>query len=193
MRTRHLSSLTFAGIAILLSGCAATLQTQDSASSSTQTSQTNQTTQAGIVVPASSARTIVLRMNGSTVATSASDWPRVQTEWREAMEGASKAADSTFFDETAKRTARHGAGTVVDVYVEDFHFVAPGARYTLGIMTGNAFMQARVTFRDLQSGRVFGERNYNTSSSAWQGIFAPTSDKQARAIAADIVKQINPR
>jgi hypothetical protein len=50
-----------------------------------------------------------------------------------------------------------------------------------------------VSFRDLQSGPTFGERSYNTSSSAWQGIFAPTSDKQARAIAADIVKQIKPR
>lgn len=187
MRTRHLSSLTLAGIAILLSGCAATLQTQDAAS------PTAKTTQPGVVVPAASTHTIVLRMNGSSVATSASDWPRVQTEWREAMEGASTDVRSTFFDETVKSTARQGAGTVVEVYVEDFHFVAPGARYTLGIMTGNAFMQARVTFRDLQSGRVFGERNYNTSSSAWQGIFAPTSDKQARAIAADIVKQINPR
>lgn len=50
-----------------------------------------------------------------------------------------------------------------------------------------------MSFRDLQSGRTFGERSYNTSSSAWQGIFAPTSDKQARVIATDIVKQIKPR
>jgi hypothetical protein len=187
MRKRHPSTLALACVAVFLSGCAATLQTQNNASSSNTTAQTS------IVVPPSSARTIVLRMNGSTVATSASDWPRVQTEWREAMEGATQDANSTFVDETMKQTSRHGAGTVVDVYVEDFHFVAPGARYTLGIMTGNAFIQAKVAFRDLQSGRVFGERNYNTSSSAWQGIFAPTSDKQARAIAADIVKQINPR
>jgi hypothetical protein len=189
MRTRHLSTLVFGAAAMLLSGCAATLQTQNTASSA----DTVKTAEPGIVVPPSSTHTIVLRMNGSSVATSASDWSRVQTEWREAMEGASQEAQSTFVDETVKRTSRHGAGTVVDVYVEDFHFVAPGARYTLGIMTGNAFIQARVAFRDLQSGRVFGERNYNTSSSAWQGIFAPTSDKQARAIAADIVKQINPR
>jgi hypothetical protein len=187
MRTRHLTTLTLAVTAVFLSGCAANLQTHNTASSADKTAETN------IVVPAASTHTIVLRMNGSTVATSASDWPRVQTEWREAMEGASQDASSTFVDETVKRTSRHGAGTVVDVYVDDFHFVAPGARYTLGIMTGNAFIQARVTFRDLQSGRAFGERNYNTSSSAWQGIFAPTSDKQARAIAADIVKQINPR
>ncbi|SPB14468.1 hypothetical protein NOV72_01710 [Caballeronia novacaledonica] len=192
MRNRYLSALTLSGIAFLLSGCAASLQTQNAATSATASSD-GKVTQTGIVVPAASTHTIVLRMSGSTVATSASDWPRVQTEWREAMEGASKDASSAFVDETVKRTSRSGAGTVVDVYVEDFHFVAPGARYTLGIMTGNAFIQARVAFRDLQSGRVFGERSYNTSSSAWQGIFAPTSDKQARAIAADIVKQIDPR
>ena len=41
--------------------------------------------------------------------------------------------------------------------------------------------------------QVFGERSYNTKSSAWQGIFAPTTDRQTRAIVADVVKQINPR
>ncbi|KND61921.1 hypothetical protein BVER_01519 [Candidatus Burkholderia verschuerenii] len=187
MRILHFASLTLASAAILLSGCAATLQTQNTNSTTEKTAET------GIVVPPSATHTIVLRMNGSKVATTASDWPRVQTEWREALEGASQDASSTFVDETVKRSSRTGAGTVVDVYVEDFHFVALGARYTLGIMTGNAFIQARVAFRDLQSGRVFGERNYNTSSSAWQGMFAPTSDKQTRAIASDIVKQINPR
>jgi len=192
MRKRHLVASTIGGIAILLSGCAANLQTRNTAAQATAAPD-GKPPGTSIVVPAPSAHTIVLRMNGSAVATSASDWPRVQTEWREAMEGASQEASSTFVDETVGRTSGKGAGTVVDVYVEDFHFVAPGARYTLGIMTGNAFIQARVSFRDLQSGRTFGERSYNTSSSAWQGIFAPTSDKQARAIAADIVKQIKPR
>jgi hypothetical protein len=187
MRNRLFYTLILAGSATFFAGCAATLQTQNTSSSSDKTAST------AIVVPPVSTHTIVLRMSGSSVATGASDWPRVQTEWREAMEGASQEASITFVDETVKRTAKRSAGTVVDVYVEDFHFVAPGARYTLGIMTGNAFMQARVTFRDLQSGQVFGERSYNTSSSAWQGIFAPTTDKQTRALAADIVKQINPR
>jgi hypothetical protein len=184
MRNRLLFTLMLTGSAVLFGGCAATLQTQNATSSGDKTADTS------IVVPAASTHTIVLRMNGSTVATTASDWPRVQTEWREALQDATTEASSTFVDETVKKTGKRGPGTVVDVYVDDFHFVAPGARYTLGIMTGNAFIQARVTFRDLQSGRVFGERNYNTSSSAWQGIFAPTSDKQARAIAADIVKQV---
>lgn len=187
MRNRLLLSLLLSGSTILFGGCAASLQTQNTTPSGEKTAD------AGIVVPPASTRTIVLRMNGSKVATTASDWPRVLTEWREAMQDASQEGSAAFVDETVKNSARHGAGTVVDVYVEDFHFVAPGARYTLGIMTGNAFFQAHVTFRDLQSGRVFGERNYNTSSSAWQGIFAPTTDKQTRAMASDIVKQINPR
>jgi hypothetical protein len=191
MRTRHFSSLIpgllLTGSALFLSGCAANLQTQDAKSNGERTADSH------IVVPPAATHAVVLRMNGSSVATTASDWPRVLTEWREAMQGASEEANTAFVDETVKRAPSRGAGTVVDVYVEDFHFVAPGARYTFGIMTGNAFIQARVTFRDLQSGKVFGERNYNTSSSAWQGIFAPTSDKQARAIAADVVKQINPR
>ncbi|WP_156924631.1 hypothetical protein [Burkholderia sp. WSM2230] len=186
MQRRLLQILIVSASTVLFGGCAATLQTQDHASSGEITSETR------IAVPPASAHTVVLRMTGSKVATGSSDWPRVQTEWREAMAGASNPAGLSFIDETAGSEIRSGAGTIVDVYVDDYHFVSQGARIAFGIMTGNAFMQAKVTFRDVQSGQVFGERSYNTKSSAWQGIFAPTTDRQTRAIVADVVKQINP-
>ena len=187
MQRRLLSILIVSASTALFGGCAATLQTQDNAPSGERTSVVS------IVVPPASTHTVVLRMNGSKVATASSDWPQVQTEWREAMQGASNPEGLNFIDETAGIASRSGAGTVVDVYVDDYHFVSQGARIAFGIMTGNAFMQAKVTFRDLQTDQVFGERSYNTKSSAWQGIFAPTTDRQTRAIVADVVKQINPR
>jgi hypothetical protein len=187
MQRQLLSILIVGASAGLFGGCAATLQTQDNAPSGERTSE------ASIVVPPASTHTVVLRMTGSKVATASSDWPRVQTEWREAMQGASSPGGLNFIDETAEMALRSRAGTVVDVYVDDYHFVSQGARIAFGIMTGNAFIRAKVTFRDLQTDQVFGERSYNTKSSAWQGIFAPTTDRQTRAIVADVVKQINAR
>ncbi|MBB5398149.1 hypothetical protein OKW50_005078 [Paraburkholderia youngii] len=187
MQRRLLPVLIVSASTALFGGCAATLQTQDNSSSGARTSE------ASIVVPPASTHAVVLRMTGSKVATASSDWPRVQTEWREAMQGASNPAGLTFIDETAGIATRSDAGTVVDVYVDDYHFVSQGARIAFGIMTGNAFMRAKVTFRDLQTDQVFGERSYDTKSSAWEGIFAPTTDRQTRAIVADVVKQINPR
>lgn len=187
MQRRLLAILIVSASTALFGGCAATLQTQNNSSSGERTAE------ASIVVPPASTHTVVLRMSGSKVATASSDWPRVQTEWREAMQAASTPAGLTFIDETAGMATPSGAGTVVDVYVDDYHFVSQAARIAFGIMTGNAFMRAKVTFRDLQTDQVFGERSYNTKSSAGEGILAPTTDRQTRAIVADVVKQINPR
>jgi hypothetical protein len=57
-------------------------------------------------------------------------------------------------------------------------------------LTGNAYVDSSVQFRNLKTGALLGERKYNTSSSAWQGIFAPMTEKQVQAIATQIVNEI---
>jgi len=37
-------------------------------------------------------------------------------------------------------------------------------------MTGNAYIDAKANYTDLNDGAVFGERTYNTTSTAWQGF-----------------------
>jgi hypothetical protein len=64
-------------------------------------------------------------------------------------------------------------------------------RYGFGVMTGNAFVQARVSFRDLKTGDSWGERSYDTSSTAWQGVFSAMTDKQVRAICKEIVADLS--
>ena len=56
--------------------------------------------------------------------------------------------------------------------------------------TGNAFIKAKVRYLDLATGRSFGEEAIDTSSSAWQGIFAPMTDKQLAAIAKEVVGKV---
>jgi hypothetical protein len=184
---KQLSPLLALSCAAWLAGCAATVEPV------ADTGRDKAVEQTSISVPEKSSRNIVLDVRGSDVSTTAPDWPRLKLEWHEAMDQAAADANASFTDESGTPARADRAGTLVEVYVNDFHFMAPGARYALGMMTGNAFMDARVTFRDLRTGKVYGERHYNTSSSAWQGIFAPVTDKQTRALAKEIVSQINPR
>ena len=57
-------------------------------------------------------------------------------------------------------------------------------------MTGNAFIDSKVSFLDLQTGATLGERTYNTKSTAWQGVFSAMTEKQVQAICKDIVAQV---
>ena len=60
-------------------------------------------------------------------------------------------------------------------------------------MTGNAFIDAKIEFRDLKAGALYGERAYNTSSSAVHGVFAAVTPKQIYAIADETLAEIKRR
>ncbi len=57
-------------------------------------------------------------------------------------------------------------GTLLQVYVNDYRMVGIGSRIFFGVMTGNAYIDAKGTYSNLSDGAAFGERTYNTSSTA---------------------------
>ena len=143
--------------AALLGGCAATVKRTGDA--------------APVKVTANSTRAIVLSMSGQKDATDSKDWEPFKGVWREALQEEATAIGASFssVEGDAKPSAKQGTLLAVDVV--DFRYLSTGARVAFGIMTGNAFVNAQVTFRDLETGQVLGERHYDTSSSAWQGVF----------------------
>jgi hypothetical protein len=146
-----------------------------------------------LTVPAASSRNIVLNMAGSSVATESEDWEPFKGEWRSVMAAAAKARGANFGSQDGPPHATAEPGTLVVVDVKDYRYLSPGARIGFGVMTGNAYVDANVRFMDLQSGAPWGGRMYNTSSTAWQGIFAAMTAKQVRALSDQIVAEINPR
>jgi hypothetical protein len=62
-----------------------------------------------------------------------------------------------------------------------------------GIMTGNAYIDAQLQFRDLNDGKVLGQEAYNTTSSATQGIFSAVTPKQIYAIADEVIRDMKAR
>jgi hypothetical protein len=163
----------------LLAGCAATVQKSGDA--------------APLKIDEPSARSIVLNMSGSKAALESADWEQMKGEWRAAfkVEATKGGATLEFQDGQPKPTGK--PGTLVVVHLNDYRYLSPGARYGFGVMTGNAYLDSKVSFLNLQSGKPYGERVYNTSSSAWQGIFSAMTEKQVQAIAKEIFDEIRAR
>jgi hypothetical protein len=84
-------------------------------------------------------------------------------------------------------------GTLLSIYVDDYRYLSPGARYGFGVMTGNAYIEAVLTFADLATGTRFGVQTYNTSSSAWEGVLSAMTEKQIDAIVTEIARDMRRR
>ena len=168
MKTVALIALT-----LMLGGCAARMERPEN--------------QAPIRVGTEAARKLVLNLDGSEVATKADDWETMKGIWRDAFSQNAKEAGVAYgFQEgAAKHTGE--AGTLLAVYLNDYRVVSAGARFGLGVMTGNAYVDSKVRFIDLKNGDVWGEQPYNTKSTAWEGVFSAMTAKQVEAICKAMV------
>lgn len=166
----------------MLSGCAASVERTALPTAAASTS-----------VPEVSSRKIVLNVTGSEVSTGSADWEPFKGEWRAGMAAAAAARHASFSAQEGDPHPTGEPGTLVVVYIDDYRYLTPAARFGFGFMTGNAYIDSKVRILDLENGESFGEESYNTSSSAWQGVFSAMTDKQIRAICDEVVAQINPR
>ena len=184
MRTRSfptisklLRSVALMAASLVLAGCAATIK-RDTVDASM------------IRLPATAAARLVLNVDGSKEAVTATDWSGFRQEWQENFLDQAKAAGIPFEmqEGTARPTGQ--SGTLLSVYVTDYRFIRPGSRYAVGVMTGNAYIESKLTFRDLRTGETLGVQTANTSSSAWEGVFSAMTNRQLEAIAADVMRQL---
>jgi hypothetical protein len=164
-------------LSLVLTGCAATVNKPGSST-------------AAIQLPASSSKKIVLTVKASPAVTATADWKIFQEQWRAGMAAATASKGLNFSFHDAESAPASEAGALVGVKINDYRYVSAGARIGLGVMTGNAFLDAEVAFSDLQTQRLVGTRKYHTTSSAWDGIFAAMTDKQVLAVSNEIVAEI---
>jgi hypothetical protein len=166
-------AITVACCAMGLTGCAVNMQTAGN--------------DKPVTVGTAAAKKVVLGVDGSAVAKSSDSWSSLAEALQEGCkEEASSAGLPIEFQQGAAR-ATGEAGTLLALYVNDFRYVSTGMRLGLGVMTGNAFIDANAKFLDLNSGAVWGERPYATKSSAWEGIGSAMTAKQAQAICKNMI------
>jgi hypothetical protein len=129
-------------------------------------------------------------MTGPDTVTQAKDWPAFQEEWRATFADHAKAAGVAFEVQKGEAHSIGATGTLLQLYVNDYRMVGIGSRIFLGIMTGNAYIDAKASYTDLDGGNAFGERVYNTTSSAWGGVFAKMTPQQVDAIASMVFSEL---
>ena len=117
-------------------------------------------------VPAASSRRIVMNVIRSEVSTTSADWEPFKGEWRAAMAASAAARQASYAAQEGEAHPTGEPGTLVVVDVSDYRYLTPAGRFGFGIMSGNAYIDAQVRMLDLQTGAVFSEESYNTSSSA---------------------------
>lgn len=161
----------------LLAGCAATVKREASGA-------------AMMPLPASASSKLVLNVGGSNSSVTSGDWEGFKLEWRENFTEQSKIAGVPFEMQEGSPTPTGQDGTLLFVFVSDYRFVRPGTRYVTGIMSGNAYIQSKLSFSNLKTGESYGSIEVNTSSSAWQGVFSAMTNKQVEAIAVDVYKDL---
>ena len=184
---KTLASIALLGIA-LLSGCAST----PPGSSAPQASAATTTAQKPLPlpIPAASAKKLVLVMSGAKASTEAKDWASFKEEWRATFAAHAKDAGVAFAMRDGEARPSGDAGTLVSVYINDYRMVGIGARIFLGVMSGNAYIDAKASYSDLKAGNAYGTRDYNTSSSAWQGIFGKMTPQQVDLIATQVFSEL---
>ncbi len=120
-----------------------------------------------------------------------SDWQALRGAWRDAMAEAARAAGKQFQYLENEPQSTPAGSTLVVVQVKDYRYLSTGARYGLGLMTGNAYVNADAVFYVGPGRTVVGQRSYSTTSSAWQGIFSAMTDKQLASISTAMLKDID--
>lgn len=177
----------------LLGGCATTGDNSKPAASTTASAAPVAAPAQHVKVPAVSAKKVVLSMTGPKNVTEAKDWASFKEEWRATFADHAKSAGIAFSMVEGDARAANDNGTLLNVYVSDYRMVGIGARIFLGVMTGNAFIDSKVQFSDLNNGQVFGAQTYNTTSSAWSGVFGKMTPQQVDAIAAEVFGEFKTR
>ncbi|MET0328338.1 MAG: DUF4410 domain-containing protein [Luteimonas sp.] len=173
---RILRSLALLTAAALLSACAATVQRPTAAP-------------VDPVAISGDVRQVVLVIEGSDTARAQEDWAEFRALWNDAIRTSATTAGIQGSVRDSRPSSLDPSGVVVVVRVDSYRYVSTGARYGLGVMTGNAHIKANAQFIEVPGGKVAATRTYDTASSAWQGIFAPMTVKQVQAITDQIVAE----
>ena len=179
MMVRTLKLLFIAAV-LALTGCAASIQRDGSG--------TDKLT----VSPVASKR-IALDIQASKELAASKDWEQFRGVWRSEMAVAASGAGMTLVPADAALKTTVEPTTLVTVNINDYRYVTRAARVAVGIMTGNAYVNADVSFAELPAATPLGTRKYATTSSAMQGVFAPMTERQISGICEEIVREIAQR
>lgn len=174
MRLIALITLT---LAALLSGCAATVTRSTAAAAPAAAS------------PAAGKK-ILMEVSAAPGIATGEDWDAFLDEWRTSMSAAASRQGASFTLAQSGAAPKSEPAVLVNMKVNDFKYVSQAKRYAVGVFSGNAFMDVDIELIEYPLGKSLGVRKFQTSSSAWQGVFSAMTPKQVEAVSNEIVGDI---
>ncbi len=118
------------------------------------------------------------------------DWDAFLEEWQTSMTAAASSKGARFALAKPGASPKGETAVLVRMTVNEFQYVSQAKRYAVGIFSGNASLDVDVEFIELPQGKSLGKRKFQTSSSAWQGVFAAMTPKQVEAVSKEIIGEI---
>lgn len=143
-----------------------------------------------LAITQSARNNLVVNFQGDSRVEANDDWGRLRTKWQSALRNEGEAAGIAVSEQYGKPRGAEAPGVLLLINVSNFRYLTSGMRYGFGVMTGNAWIQSNVSFVDLQSGETLGSRSYDTSSSAWEGVFSAMTEDQVAAISKEIIAEV---
>ena len=139
--------------ALTLGGCAATVERAAPAGS---TAAAPSQPQASMKIPAEAGKRLVLNMQlNAKQAAADTGWPDFKKEWIDITKEQAVGKGMAFTTQEGEAKATGEQGTLVVVRINDYRYVTVGKRMAFGIFTGNAYIDSKVEFRDLEIPQKF--------------------------------------
>jgi hypothetical protein len=129
-------------------------------------------------------------VTGSPAAQGNSDWSSFLEEWESSLTDSAATAKTSLVFAKDEAAIPANASVLIRLTVNDFKYVSTTKRFMLGILAGNAFMDVDAQYIELPANKTFDSKKFNTSSSAWEGIFSAVTPKQVRTVSELIVKDV---
>lgn len=133
---------------------------------------------------------IVLNITGTERVQNNAEWGVLRNVWMNAMQRQAVVAGMKYSEQVGETRLTQEPAILVRINVTNFRYLTTGERVNLGVMVGNAWVNSEVQYLDGQTGKLMGSRNYDTSSSAWEGILSAMTDKQLEALSQSIVADV---
>lgn len=134
--------------------------------------------------------TVVAVMSASDDVKARSDWADFIEQWQKSLTSAAEDQAVPFIFANDESSMPASAAVLVRIHVNDFKYVSQVKRYMLGVMAGNATMDVDAKYIALPANKPLGAKNFNTSSSGWEGVFSAMTPKQVETVSNMIVKEV---
>jgi len=141
-------------------------------------------------INATAARSIVMQVQAAPGMPAAGNWEKLKNDWRDGIAIAAGRAGMRVYWAEGEKSYDSEPAVLVIVKIRNYRYMTPESRIGMGVLTGNAYVNAEVEFFELPAKNLLGTRVYGTTTSAAEGILSATTRQQVLAISNEVIGEI---